>query len=48
LTTNIKAASTEISEEEYQPKLHQLAERHWDRIIERKKGRKRTRNYAIT
>jgi regulatory protein len=42
---NIKAALTEINEEEYLATFHQLAERHWHSLTERK-GPKKNKKFC--
>lgn len=42
---NIKAALTEITEEEYLATFHQLAERHWHSLTERK-GPKKNKKFC--
>ncbi|MCF6131734.1 regulatory protein RecX [Flavobacterium wongokense] len=42
---NIKLALTEISEEEYQDTLNNLAERHWNSLTERK-GQKKNKKFC--
>ena len=42
---NIKAALTEITEEQYQATFHQLAERHWQSLTERK-GQKKNKKFC--
>lgn len=42
---NIKAALTEISEEQYEETFHQLAERHWNSLTERK-GLKKNKKFC--
>ncbi len=42
---NIKAALSEISEEDYQTTFHQLAERHWQSLTERA-GQKKNKKFC--
>jgi len=42
---NIKAALTEISEEQYEETFNQLAERHWNSLTERK-GQKKNKKFC--
>ena len=42
---NIKAALTEIAEEEYLDTFHQLAERYWNSLTERN-GQKKNKKFC--